>query len=922
MADEIWAQSQDEIFTALDTSTGGLSGADAQDRKARYGLNEIKAVKKTPLIFKFLANLYDLFAILLWVAAALAFISGEPQLGWVIIAVIFINSGFSFSQEFKAEKAIEALSKLIPAKARVIRDNERQEILATDLVPGDIVLLEEGDKVSADARVIEEHELRTDNATLTGESEPVRRTSDPFIETDITLTHVPNLVFAGTSVAYGRGRGVVYATGMSTEFGKIAAMTQAVAPEASPLQKQMAVAAKTVAVLAVGLGFVLFLVGSQIAALDPAQSLTFAIGMIIANIPEGLLPTVTLALAVGVQRLVKRNALVKKLSSVETLGSTNVICTDKTGTLTQNEMTVREIWSDFNIYRISGVGYEPTGEVIGEAGDSPDKAPARDRLDELMKTAYFCNNARLLSPDAENRKWRILGDPTEGAMLVAAEKWGLPPDVKEKLRQYELPFDSRRKRMTAVYGERGGLVAYVKGAPTTILDLSQTIRTKEGVRPMTGEDRREIVAANDRFARAALRVIALAQVDLPADQADITPEEVEKNLTFLGLMAMMDPPRPEVEAAISECRAAGIRVIMITGDYGLTAESIARRIGMVSTDSLDIINGVDLEGMADGELKEKLLHRQVLFARVSPEHKMRVAGTLKELGQVVAMTGDGVNDAPALKRADIGVAMGITGTDVAKEAAEMIITDDNFATIVDAVEQGRVVFDNMQKFVTYIFAHLTPQIVPFILFVIFQGMGFPLGITALQILAIDLGTETLPALALGAEPPEPGVMDRPPRSQKEGLLSKRILLRAYVWLGSIEAILVTAAFLWVLLRGGWVPGTPDISVPGNPLYGLYLEATTMTFLGIVAAQVGTVFASRTHRASVFQVGFFSNRLVLLGIAFELVLAAVLLYVPFLADFFGMAPLGLLDWVVVLSFAPVIFLADEARKVLVRRNGNE
>ncbi len=912
MPKEIWEQTDDEVFATLGGSDAGLDQADVEARRARYGANKIEAAPGTPMAWRFLANFYHLMALLLWAAAVLAFIGGQPELAWTIIAVIVINAIFSFSQEYKAEKATEALNKLVPTQARVVRGAELLEVPAADLVVGDLVVLEEGDKVSADARLVEEHELRVDNSTLTGEAEPVRRSADPFIETEVALTDIPNLVFGGTGVAFGRGKAVIFATGMNSEFGKIASLTQALGPEKSPLQKQIDAAVRTMAVIAVGLGVVLFVIGSQIGSLDPATSLTFAIGMIVANVPEGLLPTVTLALAVGVQRLAARHAVVKKLSSVETLGSTNVICTDKTGTLTQNEMTVREIWSDFQTRRVDGVGYRPQGAIVPPVAQGPVPIKA------TLRTAGYCNNAKLVPPDESGQKWHVLGDPTEAALLVAAEKGGVMVDPARS-RLYELPFDSRRKRMTTIYSENESLVAYVKGAPNVILDLSCAIRTGDETRPLTEADRLTIREVNDGFAQSALRVIGLAERRIPIDTREITPENIERDLTFLGLMAMMDPPRPEVEAAVSECRGAGIRIIMITGDYGLTAESVARRIGLISGPGLRTITGAELDSLDDDQLKNVLIEEEeILFARVSPEHKMRVAGALKESGHIVAMTGDGVNDAPALKRADIGVAMGLTGTDVAKEAAEMIVTDDNFATIVDAVEEGRVVFDNMQKFMNYIFAHLTPEVVPFVLFVLLQGINFPLGITVLQILAIDLGTETVPALALGVEPPEPGVMSRSPRARGDSLLSRSILFRAYVWLGSIEAVLVMGGFLWVLFRGGWVPGTPDIAVESSPLHGLYLEATTMTFLGIVAAQIGTVLASRTHRVSVFSVGLFSNVWVLVGIGFELVVAILLMYVPALAGFFGMAPLGVAEWLVALSFAPVIFFADEARKALIRR----
>lgn len=922
----IWRIGAADTYAYLGSRAAGLSGGEVEASRAAHGANELAAVRRRPLIWKFLAGFYHLMALLLWAASALAFIAGETELGWTIVAVIVINAVFSFSQEFKAEKATDALGKMVPETATVIRGGEVGRIFARELVIGDVVIVEEGDKVSADSRLVEEREVRVDNSTLTGESEPVRRSADAFIESDVALTDVPNLIFAGTSIAFGRGKAVVYAVGMETQFGKIAALTQELAPEKSPLQLQIDRAVRTMALIALFLGFLLFLAGSQLGGLDPAKSLTFAIGMIVANVPEGLLPTVTLALAVGVQRLAARRALVKKLSAVETLGSTAVICTDKTGTLTQNEMTVREVWAGYQGWHVEGVGYDPRGGFVtvgrerAKSGTGSSRAGAENApvLRAALEAAAYCNNARILPPDDGSEDWRIVGDPTEAAMLVAAAKGGV--DISsDGPRLYELPFESTRKRMSVIYAESGSLTAYVKGAPNVVLDLSDRIAEDGEVRELTATDRLAISSVNDGFAADALRVIALAKRSLPLSTADITPENVETGLIFLGLMAMMDPPRPEVEAAVSECRGAGVRAVMITGDYGLTAESVARRIGLVGTEDLRVITGPELEILSDEELRALLGEdREVLFARVSPEHKMRVAQAYRAIGWTVAMTGDGVNDAPALKKADIGVAMGRTGTDVAKEAAEMIVTDDNFATIVDAVEEGRVVFDNMRKFINYIFAHLTPEVVPFVLFVLLQDINFPLGITVLQILAIDLGTETVPALALGVEPPEPGIMSRPPRGKKENLLNREILIRSYVWLGMIEAVLVMAAFISVLYRGGWVPGTPDISDPGSPAHGLYLEATTMTFLGIVAAQIGTVFASRTHRASVFAVGLFSNRWVLVGIVFELVVAALLMYVPLFAGFFGMAPLGPLEWAVALTFAPIILFADEGRKALLRR----
>ncbi|MFZ3062657.1 MAG: cation-transporting P-type ATPase [Actinomycetota bacterium] len=922
-----------KVYQELKTSKRGLTEAEAKKRLDEYGENKIPEIRKRPLIFKFLANFYHTFALLLWFSAALAFVAGMAELAWAIIAVIVINAVFSFWQEYKAEKATEALKKLVPLYAKVIREGERKQILGTLLVPGDVILLEEGDNISADARLAEEFELRTNNATLTGESEPSRRTAEPVMRKGLTLTELPNLVFSSTSVATGSGKAVVFATGMNTQFGRVAYLTQTVPEELSPLQKEVKRVALVVAALAVVLGLVFFLVGSAIARLSLVASSLFAIGMIVANVPEGLLPTLSLSLAVAVQKMVRENALVKKLSSVETLGSTTVICTDKTGTLTQNEMTVREIWANQERIDVSGVGYKPEGEFL-ENGKPLSQEALSEKLGLLLKVASYCNNARLIPPNGEKVTWSILGDPTEAALLVATKKGGFDYDkaLEKESRIYELPFESIRKRMTTIHQVRNPIslpvlemgkatgvqdkttrayqVAYVKGAPKEVLDLCDRIYVNGRVEKITPDQRDEIIIQNDNLAKQALRVLAFAFRELPPNSKKYTVEEVEKDLVFAGLMAMMDPPRPEVEEAVKRCQRAHIRIIMITGDYGLTAESIATRIGMVSGQKTRIVSGAELDGMPDAELSKVLEQKEVIFARVTPDHKLRIATLLRDKGEIVAMTGDGVNDAPALKKADIGVAMGITGTDVAKEASDMILLDDNFATIVNAIAEGRVVYDNIKKFIVYIFAHLTPEVVPFIFFALLKT---PLPITPLQILAIDLGTETLPALALGVEPAEPGIMERPPRSKKEGLLNTPLLLRAYVYLGLIESVLVLSGYFWVLFNEGWRWG---MHVPLNS--PLVLKASTMTFLGIVATQVGTVFATRTNRVSVFKIGIFSNPWVVWGIIFETLVTLALLYVPPLQRFFGMAPLGLKEWAFVAAFPFIIFLAEELRKLLVRR----
>ena len=914
-AENLYRLNADEVFKALETSPQGLTAEEAARRLEEYGHNEIHKTRGVPLWKKLISHFTHFFAILLWVGGVLSFVADQAALGYAIIAVIFINAIFTFIQEYKAEKATEALRKMLPPMAAVIREGEERQIEAANLVPGDLVVLREGDHISADARLISSAELRTNNSALTGESEPVRRNAYPVLEENLSRTDVLNLVFMGTTVAIGTGRAVVYATGMDTEFGKIAAMTQSVEEEESPIQLQMKRITKFVAVLALGLGVIFFLLGQYVVKLPFTDNLIFAIGIIVANVPEGLLPTVTLSLAIATQRMAKRNALVKKLSSVETLGSTTVICTDKTGTLTQNEMTVRSLWTPWAEVSVEGVGYAPVGDftVAGNGKGEKRKKLSRERVEKLrpiLEAAVMCNNSRLVAGEEEGT-YRIIGDPTEGALVVAGKKGGVHPEEIEGVfrRVAELPFDSTRKMMTVICEGEAGRVAYCKGAPGAVVERCTHILTEEGVREMRPGDRDRINGVNDRYARSALRVLAMARRELPEGPAQYEIENTERDLTFLGLAAMMDPPRPEVEEAIRKCRTAGIRVIMITGDYGLTAESIARRIGMVEGPPR-IITGVDLDNMSDEELVKHLREEEVLFARVSPEHKMRIALALKGMGEVVAMTGDGVNDAPALKAADIGVAMGVTGTDVAKEAAEMILVDDNFASIVAAVEEGRAIFDNIRRFITYILASNIPEIVPFILFVMFK---IPLPLTIIQILAVDLGTDLLPALALGTERPEPGIMERPPRPRQERLLNFRVLLRAYGFLGPLEALVCMLGYLYMF---GWKWGEELWRIKeADPL--VYVKATTMSLTGIVMTQIGNGFACRTTVESVFRAGLTANRLYLLGIASELSLQALIVYIPLLNRAFETAPVSWSDWLFLVPFIPVCMFADEIRKLILR-----
>ncbi len=869
---------KEEVFRSLVTTEQGLTAHEAERRLLEFGLNRIEAVKGRSLVLRFADQFTHFLAILLWIAVALSFVSeylspgeGMLALGIAIIAVICINAVFTFIQEYRAEKALEAMKKLLPFRVRVLRDARETELSAERVVPGDIVLIAEGDKAPADLRIIEASDLRVNMAALTGESEAVSRTTEP---SDGDVMHSRNIAFAGTTVVSGSGIGVAFATGMSTEFGRIAHLTGTVSPGLTPLQKEIVRLTRIVAAIAGVTGVVFFAIG-WFSGRTFWENALFAVGIIVANVPEGLLPTVTLALAMGSQRMAKRNALIKTLTSVETLGSVSVICTDKTGTLTQNEMTVKKI-----------------GTLCG---------PSAEAEQWLFTAAGACNNTREV--DGELR-----GDPTELALFRAARGHGI---AAASVRLKEFSFDDERKRMSTINVVDGAVYIMTKGAPESVLSVCTRCRREVGEVPLDEALRQEAIALYQAFMDQGLRVLAFAYREAPAGGQPLSREEAEQELVFLGFIGLEDPPRPEVAAAIEKCRTAGIRIIMITGDASRTAVAIAREIGLVSGQPT-VVEGEAFVRMSDGELRTALAQPEVIFTRMTPKHKLRVVNLLKEEGERVAVTGDGVNDAPALKRADIGIAMGRSGTDVAKEAADMVLLDDNFATIVSAIEEGRAIFDNIKKFITYIFAHLTPEAIPYILYALFR---IPLPLTVAQILAIDLGTETLPALGLGVEPPEAGIMNIPPRPKQSTLIDAALLLRSYVFLGLISTAGALFAYFYVLNLGGWRWG---MILPLD--HPLVRQASTATFLGIVIMQVGNVFACRSSRETVFRRGFFSNRLILGGIAIELLLQVLIVYHPLGNKIFSTAPIPLDIWLLLVPCALALLFAEEGRKYLVRRRG--
>jgi magnesium-transporting ATPase (P-type) len=902
------SNSLESVLAALKSQPDGLTSAEVHVRLVQHGPNALPRSVSRPWYLQLAANFVHLFALLLWVGAFLAWLAGMPQLCWAIVIVILINGVFSYWQEYQAERAAEALQALLPRQVTVKRENEEQLIAATEVVPGDILLLTEGVAIPADARVLVAERLRVDMSSLTGESKPVPRTADDAkIESPVFTAALPNLVFAGTSVVSGRGEAMVFATGANTEFGRIAQITQEQRDQPSPLQKELSRVTRIVTLLAVGMGVSFFIAGTMLGGLSKLSAFLFAVGIIVANVPEGLLPTLTLSLALGVRRMAGRKALIKRLSAVETLGAATVILTDKTGTLTENEMTVRELWTSGLDYRVGGRGYEAFGK-LESVGNGHDTRFA----EELLRVAALCSDAHLVEQQHPQRHFKVIGDPTEAAILIAASKAGISQDaLKSWPRLAELPFDSVRKRMTTIQQIDASPTACVKGAPSELFPRCTSLQWHGAVVSLDESRLRLVREAHDKMAGRGLRVLAVATRRLESEQQRNRPwrvEDLEDHLMLLGLIGMEDPPRPEVPRALAACRRAGIRVLMITGDDGLTAAAIGREIGLNGASPL-VVSGAELESIDDQNLA-RLMQSDVLFARVSPEHKLRLVDVLQRQGEVVAVTGDGVNDAPALKRADIGVAMGATGTDVAREAADMVLTDDNFASIVAAVEEGRTVYDNVRKFVTYIFASNIPEMVPFIAYVLFH---LPLPLTVMQILAVDLGTDLLPALALGSERPQGGVMTRPPRRRGERLLNLPTLLRGYAWLGILEAVLSLSGDLIVLWLAGWHSGLPLES--SNPVY---MTATTMTLAGIVACQIGNAFACRSESESIWRLGFTTNRLLIAGIVTEIAVLLTLIYVLPLRTIFGLAPLAPVHWLLLLTFGPLLLLFEECRKALRRR----
>lgn len=878
-----WTLPLEEILRELGTGPAGLTTKEAEERLERYGKNVLQEEARETRLQVFLRQFESILIAILIVAAAVSFLVGELLDAAAILIIVILNALLGYSQEWQAGEAIEALKKMLVQRAVVIRDGKQQEIDASLVVPGDIVVLEMGERVPADLVIVEATSLQVDEAALTGESAPVDK-APGMLPSGTVLAERSNMVFAGTTVVNGRGRGVVVATGMETEFGKIAGLSQAVTAEPTPLSRQMAILGRDIGVIALGIAVVTVVVG-VLQQRELLEMFLVGVSLAVAVIPEGLPAVVTLTLAIGIKTLMQKNCLIRRLPASETLGAVSVICTDKTGTLTRNEMAVVRVRTAGLDVAVTGTGYAPEGEFLldGRAVD-PRDFPG---LWQFLRAVLLCNHATL-TRDGDGG-WRIFGTPTEGALVVAAAKAGLSRDECPAA-VGEFSFDSTRKRMTIIYHEEEGDVAYVKGAPEVLLDRSSRVFMDGSVVALTDDLRGTIRQEIAGYASEGLRVLGAAYRPLPAGLPR-TADAVEEDLVFLGFAGILDPPRPEAAEAIRLCRSAGIDVIMITGDNPLTAYAIAQALGLSSEGAL---TGAELEALTDDELETRLRTTKIL-SRVTAEHKLRVIDVLSREQAVIAMTGDGVNDAPALKKASIGIAMGIKGTDVAKESSDMILVDDNFASIVAGIEEGRREYDNITRFTHYLLSSNVGEIVAIVGGLL---LGLPLILIPVQILWINLITDGLTALALGLEPAEPDVMRRRPRDPGEPILTGRM-------------------FLVILALGAWI-GLLTLYIFSG-LYAVDLDrARTMVFSGLIVFELYNVLNFRSFRFPLHGIGFFSNPALLYAILGSLVLQALVVYVPVFQIFLGTAPLTLADWWVLALFGLPILLAGEIYKIFRTR----
>jgi Ca2+-transporting ATPase len=893
-AEQKWYQRKaEDALNALKSGREGLSQPEAQQRLARYGANELVEKKGISPWALFLRQFKSFLIIILLVAVVLSAVLGEVADAVIIGVIILFATSLGFFQEYRAERAMEALKRMAAPTASVRRGGKEVEIPARELVPGDIIILRTGDHIAADARLIEAVNLKTNEAPLTGESTPVEKNSG-VIDSKAPVGDRRNMVYMGTAVIDGRGSAVVTATGMNTEFGKIAGLLQAVKAERTPLEINLDRTGKWVAIAALALCFILAGLGVA-RGHELLEMFIWGIALAVAAVPEALPAVVTIGLALGVRRMSRRNALIRKLPAVETLGSTTFICSDKTGTLTQGKMTVRRIYTDAMSIDVSGVGYEPEGE-FSVGGDKiavePDSA-----LEKLLLIGALCNDTALT---ASGRTWDVSGDPTEGSLLVTAAKAGLWPEpLNQKFpRIGEIPFSSERKRMTTVHQTPQGSIAYSKGAPELVLLSCRYIYAEGRERELTEKDREKIIAVGRGMLDDALRVLGLAYKRLD-DSCEIT-EAIEQDMVFTGMVGMIDPPRQEARQAIERCQQAGVRAVMITGDHKKTAVAIARELGLLKEGLA--LTGVELDNLSQKDL-EDMVERIEVYARVSPAHKLRVVEALAKKGHVVAMTGDGVNDAPALKKADIGIAMGITGTDVTTEAADMVLTDDNFASIVAAIEEGRGIFSNIKKYLMYLLSSNIGEILLMAGAILFgPWLGLPAGaipLVAIQILWVNLATDGLPAIALSVDPPDPDLMKEKPRPRGQGVFTKEVLTLMVVG-GLWSALVNLGVFKWALDSGRGM-----------------LEAQALCFLTLVMIQFFKAYNFRSDKQSIFKIGFFKNKWLNITILWEIALLVVIVYLPALQGSFHTFNLSGFDWLLVFLLAATVFPVLELTKAIFR-----
>lgn len=918
-----YQQPVEEVLAALGTDAhSGLSADEARARLERYGRNELKAEEPVPAWKKFLAQFEDVLVILLLIATVISTLlwvyereTALPYEAMAIFSVVMLNAIMGYVQQSRAEQAVAALRKMSAAHASVIRDGERQSIPAAEVVPGDIILIEEGDTIPADARLIQSTSLQTAEAALTGESLPEVKDSVPILE-EVAVADRMNMVFSGTAATYGRGRAVVTATGMQTQMGLIAGMLEEAAPESTPLQRELNRVGKLLGIIVVAIAIVMIttiiLVEHVSEFSDIFDVLILGVALAVAAVPEGLPAVVTAVLALGVQRMAKRNAIVRHLAAVETLGSANVIASDKTGTLTKNEMTVRTVVTASGRVYLGGTGYAPVGEAHRQGG-GPIEGPLRVEFVRALAAADRANNAVLQERDG---RWMVQGDPTEGALIVAARKAGLEDEALDArfVRIAEVPFSSERKLMSTVHTDaekQERLLALTKGAPDILLARCTQEQVGEEIRPLTEERRAEILKTNEELAHEALRTLGVAFRSLPRDafNHEDLDEDIEQDLVFLGLIGMIDPPRQEAKGAVARARSAGIRPIMITGDHPVTAAVIAEELGIV--EKARAVTGAELEHMPEDTLAQTVREVSV-YARVNPEHKLRIVKALQREGSMVAMTGDGVNDAPALKTADIGVAMGITGTDVSKEASDIVLADDNFASIVAAVEEGRAIFANIRKFLRYLLSSNIGEVMTMFFGVVLAGVigltgedssGLVLPLLATHILWINLVSDGAPALALGVDPAEEGLMNEPPRPRDEGVITPRMWIGIF-FVGAVMAA-GTLLVLDACLPGGLIEGA------GNLRY-----AQTMAFNTLMLYQIFNVFNARSDVRSAFG-GLFSNRWLWGAVLMSLLLQVAVIYVPFLQAAFSTTSLSLGDWLLCTAVASSVLWLCELAKAVIR-----